>query len=313
MNALAGGNVAAEWNGYLQERLSGDADRGQFSVRRLKAWLICKDPDGPFAGRIQALYRSDRAKYPVLQDAYLSFGRGVILLKAGQFVPRFSLQRSQNDAFATVLERAMVVDALIPGAETLARRVGIETILEDHKSASMLALGIFNADDMETPQGSGNLFLTSRCVWGLHFQGITLHPGMSFACRRARNVDIHKISGSSELFSGQDTRWGLENLIELRKWSVQGEYLQASLGNRIVSGWYVIVEGEIMATDRVAFSIERFSDLDPATGDDPRIAIICQHLINRNKNKVKVELQCNLKYQRESLFWALQWQYFLLQ
>ncbi len=81
----------------------------------------------------------------MLQDAYADEQFSDLSLRAGQFVPPFSLQRLQPDAAMPVVERALVVDALVPSAETYARDVGAQATLH-LQSQWNVTIGAFNGN-----------------------------------------------------------------------------------------------------------------------------------------------------------------------
>ena len=54
------------------------------------------------------------------------------------------LQRSQPDFLVPLVERAQVVETLIPGARTLGRDIGIQMVVAPSAGSPRLALGLFN-------------------------------------------------------------------------------------------------------------------------------------------------------------------------
>ena len=124
------------WNGYLQYRFSGNyLNQNEFLVRRAKLWLNGSLPgnDGNWSYKIQANFHMHVKFQFLLQDVLVHYRIYNFEVTAGQFVPDFSLQRKQPDYIIPLDERADVVNARVPGAENMARDIGVELKFADNK------------------------------------------------------------------------------------------------------------------------------------------------------------------------------------
>lgn len=80
----------------------------------------------------------------MLQDVYGEYRLPFGIVRAGQFVPDFSLERSQGDAYIPVIERAAVVNALIPSGDTYARDIGTKFVFQPKGSGFHTSFGVYN-------------------------------------------------------------------------------------------------------------------------------------------------------------------------
>ena len=133
------------WHGYAQIRYGRDNPADGFSLRRGKLWVGGAVPGLPgLSFKVQGIFRNASQGAFVLQDLFAEYRTGWGKVEVGQLIPDFSLQRSQPDFLVPLVERAQVVDALIPAARTLARDIGIQTVIAPTASALRLSLGLFN-------------------------------------------------------------------------------------------------------------------------------------------------------------------------
>jgi len=284
----------ASWNGYVQARLQGGPhDVRGFSIRRAKLWVKGSTPVLPHvAFKVQGIFKRSAGEGFTLQDAYAAydFGKGVV--RVGRMVPDFSLERSQPDALVPTAERAAVIDALIPSAETGARDVGVEALLGSG-SPWHLGVGVFNGTGRDAEDFTGRrLLLTERVTLTLPLAGAThVRLGASGALRTVRGAPYRRILGAAETFSGRDLRWGGEARISAKRWSLQGEYVEARLEDDVARGFYVLAHGALTPSTALTASVERLDDLDPASEDAALLTAGLTRYLAGQDAKILVEIR----------------------
>ncbi len=265
---LAGGLLAAtpaaaqdslQWHGYGQLRYAHADPASGFTLRRAKLWL-----GGPVPGveqlsfKVQGIFRGGDGGALVLQDLFADYGGSRAGVRVGQFVPAFSLQRSQPDYRVPLIERAAVVETLIPDARTMGRDRGVEVRLAPDPHAS-LAAGVFDGSGTSGhPVGAGDFLATARLRFSARLpDGATGAVGGSVAWRRTDGMDVGVLSTEAAAFAGRDLRWGVDAQVAGTDWEVQAEYLHADLEGEESHGFYVL--GNLALTDRdaLALSVEQ--------------------------------------------------------
>jgi phosphate-selective porin len=243
---------------------------------------------------MQAIFRWQNAGTLTLQDVYAAYRVTGLSFRAGQFVPEFSLQRLQPDAAMPVVERALVVDALVPSAETYARDIGVQ-IATHPLSHMQFTLGAFNGNGGNQ---SGNndrqlLYVARSAFQALLTDSIQIHFGASFAYRNKSAMIFKKIFGTSVPFSGEDARWGGEFVMSSSVWSLQAEYLGAHLGAEKAYGYYVLGGVFLDEMNELAGLVEQLRDLDPRSNDSAWYGAGWNHYFaeNRFKSQVAVRTQ----------------------
>ena len=152
------------WNGYLQYRFSDNyLNQTNFSVRRAKFWVngLLPTDEGNWSYKLQANFLQQVKFQFLLQDVLVSYKINMFEVTAGQFVPDFSLQRKQPDYSIPLDERADVVNALVPGSETMARDIGVELKFDDSKTGSF-AFGFFNGNGANAVSNNRNFLFVNR-------------------------------------------------------------------------------------------------------------------------------------------------------
>lgn len=288
---------AMDLNGYVQPRFTTDyQNKAGFSVRRAKLWLKGQtDFDKHFGYKIQGLYKTGNAHMLLLQDAYANYDWSWGLVKAGLFVPAFSLQRSQFDPTNPSLERGAIINALIPGAETLARELGVETQISSKDSHFLTTLGVFDSKGIDFKFNEGkNFLITHRTYYELTFSKIIFHLGYSLSYRNVNNLSFKKIFGNDSSYSGNDFRWDIESRIYNDKFSIQAEYLQTNLCGQIAKGFYSLADYTINKKHQIVLYIDKYQDLDPKTNDNPWYGLGYNYIINGIKAKILTETKLQL-------------------
>ena len=291
------GHAQLTWGGYIQTRFSSDFSTSTgFSIRRAKLYTTAIAPfDTNLTARMQAIFRSQNAGTLTLQDAYAEYCLPVVAFRAGQFVPGFSLQRLQPDAAMPVVERALVVDALVPSAETYARDIGAQLALYPH-SHWRLTLGAFDGNGgNQCGNNDRQLLYVARSTFQASLtDSIQLHLGASFAYRNKSAMTFKKIFGTGVPFSGKDVRWGGEVRFASPWWSLQAEYLEANLETSKASGYYILGSVFVDRANEVDGLAEQFQDLDPTTNDAAWYGVGWNHYFAENKFKTQLAARAQL-------------------
>lgn len=276
-----------KWNAYTQVRgFYSDKAEG-FEIRRTKFWIKGDTPLDGLSFKVQTLFRWGNVGQLVLQDVFLEYNTGPITFKAGQFVPKFSLEWSQPDAYLPISERAKVVDALIPASQTLGRDIGVETRFSPGNGWFKTWLGIYNGKGFNyRPKTDRDYMFTNRTLLTFSIGGLQIHAGGSTAYRKTTGAVFNRISGQNQLFAGIDRRFGLELRLKAGNWHLQTEYIKARLGNDESKGWYVLSDYDINPKNNIALSMEQYSDLLASTIDKPWYTVVWSHYFNEHNFKL---------------------------
>ncbi|HEX2865881.1 MAG TPA: porin [Ignavibacteriales bacterium] len=301
------------WNGYLQYRFSDNyLDQTSFSVRRAKFWIIGLLPSESesWSYKLQANFLQQVKFQFLLQDVLVGYKRDNIEVTAGQFVPDFSMQRKQPDYAIPLDERADVVNALVPGAETMARDIGVEVKLSDSKKFSF-SMGLFNGNGANNVTSQRNFLFTNRgTLQVLNSSKLKLSLGYNLSYRDAHKLQFSKIFGSAVSFTGKDFRFGFEGRINLGELELQSEYIESHLGSRKAYGYYALADYLITSSDLLVLSIEQLNDLNPLTSDLPFYLVGYSRLIKGNDIKISLDNKFQFESDRTNTLTTLQVQYF---
>jgi phosphate-selective porin len=304
----------ATWGGYLQTRFSSDFRSSTgFSVRRAKLYTTGVAPfDTNLTARMQGIFRWQNAGTFTLQDVYAEYRLTNVSFRAGQFVPEFSLQRLQPDAVIPVVERALVVDALVPSAETYARDIGAE-IATRPLSNVQLTFGAFNGNGgNQSGNNDRQLLYVARSVFQTFLaDSIQIHFGASFSYRNKSAMIFKKIFGTTVPFSGKDTRWGSEFLLSSSVWSFQVEYIEAHLAAKMASGYYVLGAVLLDGTNELAGLVEQLQDLDPKSSNSPWYGAGWNHYFSANNFKTQFAVRVQPSDARDQYAATLQLQLYI--
>ncbi len=281
------------WNGYLQTRFSDNfLDNAGFSVRRAKLWVEGPAPvDSNLFFRIQGIFRYQTGGTFMLQDVYGEYKLPFGFIRAGQFVPDFSLERSQSDAYLPLIERAAVDNALVPAADAYARDVGAEIVFQPDGSGFHASFGVYNGNGGNMKSNEDRQFLyTNRTTYDISFtNNISWTNGFSISYRDKKNLTFPGILGNGKTFSGRDFRWGLETHLRARVWEVQGEYIQADLENQKSYGYYAFAGYKVDSMNEIVISTEKLQDLNPSCLPAPWYIVGYSHFFNGQKEKVMID------------------------
>ncbi len=244
-DAAAGGGL----RGCVQIRWeSVHGDRAGFSVRRAKVWKKGRVAGAPgWSYKLQMEMDSRRHGQPHLQDAYAEFRSEHWRVRVGQMVPEFSLERSESDCYLPVAERSRAVNTLHPSAETDCRDIGAAVTLDSLLGGAHVSLGLFNGTGANRLAGSARAGMAvGRFFWrlrtGSYGRG---HVGASFMRRRAHEQIFKKIFGDGRLFSGMDSRLGVELFWRVKAVRMQAEMLRGKLGRWRANGGYALAAWQV--------------------------------------------------------------------
>lgn len=280
-------------SGYVQARYALTSQDDAFSIRRAKAWVHGTTPfDEHWGYKVQAIFRSRLSGSLVLQDAFLQYRSGIWQVRFGQEVPDFSLQRHQPDWEIPVVERGLVINALIPSAESDARDIGVQGTVETMDRRLHASLGLFNGTGDNTfDTRDADFLVTGRVALATSLGGqVTGHVGTSGSLREADGIVFRRIYRDSTEFVGTDVRWGAELGLAHPDWEVQAEYIRADLEGQVAWGVYALADYRITARDLLIATFDKYRDLSPATDDDSWYGVGISHFISGERAKVMVEI-----------------------
>lgn len=301
------------WNGYLQYRFSDNyLNQSEFSVRRAKFWVngLLPAEEGNWSYKLQANFLQQVKYQFLLQDVLVNYKINSFEVTAGQFVPDFSLQRKQPDYTIPLDERADVVNALVPGAETMARDIGVELKLNDSKTGSF-SFGFFNGNGANNVSNQRNFLYVNRgSLFLLNNSESKLELGYNLSYRDAHNIQFSKIYGNNYAFTGNDFRFGFEEKLNLGAFELQSEYIEAHLGNQKAYGYYALADYLVASKSLVTLSVEQLYDLNPSTINDPWYVIGYSYLIKGNDIKISLDNKFQFTSNKTNTLTTLQIQYF---
>jgi hypothetical protein len=302
-----------DWNGYLQYRFSDNyLNQSDFSVRRAKFWVDGSLPtgEGNWSYKLQANFHQQAKFQFLLQDVLVSYKIKDFEVTAGQFVPNFSLQRKQPDYIIPLDERADVVNALVPGAETMARDIGVELKLGNNKTGSF-SLGFFNGNGANTTSNKKNfLYVNHGSLFLLNTTKSKLELGYNLSYRNAHDIQFSKIFGSNFLFTGNDFRFGFEGKLYVGNFELQSEYIEAHPGSQKAYGYYALADYLFAKKNLVTLSVEQYDDLNPATVNDPWYKVGYSYLIKGYDIKLSFDNKFQFASGKTNALTTLQIQYF---
>ena len=304
------------WNGYLQYRFSDNyLNQTNFSVRRAKFWIYDLLPaeEGNWSYKLQANFLQQVKYQFLLQDILVNYKVNNFEVTAGQFVQDFSLQRKQPDYAIPLDERADVVNALVPGAETMARDIGVELKLDDNKTDSF-SFGFFNGNGANSVSNQRNFLYVNRgSLYLLNYSDSKLELGYNLSYRDAHDLQFTKIFGNNFSFTENDFRFGFEEKLNIGNFELQSEFIEAHLGNQKTYGYYAFADFLFDSKSLITLSVEQLNDINPSTVDDPWYVIGYSCLIKGNDIKISFDNKFQFASNKTNTLTTLQIQYFFNQ
>ncbi len=302
------------WNGYLQYRFADNyLDQSQFSVRRAKLWFDGKMPfaSNKWSYKVQAIFLNKQNYLFELQDAFINYKIDDYQIKAGQFVPDYSLQRKQPDYVIPLTERATVINALLPSACTMGRDIGFELKYSGH--AGGVSIGYFNGNGANSLSNKRNSLYINRGYIKLKIETSEIHIGYSIAYRNDKDLIFSNILGNKTSFTGKDFRYGFDARLKLSGFEFQTEYLEAHLENKNASGYYALADYLITPKNLITLSIEKLNSLNPLTNNNPWYTVGYSHYIKGEEIKISFDNRFQFISSKTNLLTILQIQYFFNQ
>jgi len=159
-----------EWNGYTQLRFTSNFDDvNSFAMRRMKLWInSAPDFSNHWGFHVQTTITSYQNEIFLLQDVLAFYKKGQFRIIIGQFIPHYSLQRFQPDYEIPLVERAGVINALIPNGTLGVRDIGIETQYSSKDKHLQAWLGIFNGYGIkEYRLNNSGILLTQKTAFNI--------------------------------------------------------------------------------------------------------------------------------------------------
>jgi len=301
------------WNGYLQYRFSDNyLNETNFSVRRAKFWVdgLLPADDGNWSYKLQAIFHQHVKFQFLLQDVFINYRIKGFDVAAGQFEPHFSMQRKQPDYAIPLDERANVIDALVPSAETMARDIGIEFKLED-RNTGFVTFGFFNGNGANNVSHQRNYLYVNRISLRLiNHSESKLELGYSLSYRDAHELQFSKIFGNNLSFTGNDFRFGIEGKLNIGSFELQSEYLEAHLGGQKAHGYYALCDYLLASNNLFTLSIEQLNDLNNSTIDNPWYTLGYSYLLKGNDIKFTLNNKFQFTSDKTNSNTTLQVQYF---
>ncbi len=307
------GQQKVDWNGYLQFRFSNNyLNDAEFSVRRAKFWVsgLMPGKDEHWSYKLQAAFQKKINYQFLLQDALINYTTGDFTITAGQFVTDFSLQRKQSDYTIPLVERALAVNSLVPGAETMGRDLGLQIKLNKSRTGSF-SLGFFNGNGANNISKQKNfLYINRGSFYFLNNSISKLEIGYSLSFRSAHNLHFTKITGNNNSFTGKEFRFGIDENLTIGNFEIQSEYLESHLENRKAYGYYALVNYLVASKNLLTLSVERFNDLNPLTDDNPWYILGYAYKIKGDSLKVSLDNRFQFTSNKTNSLTTLQVQYF---
>jgi len=280
-----------EWNGYAQVRLSSNFDDNtSFMLRRMKLWINSTPGFSEhWSYKVQALVTSFQQEKFFLQDVKVNYKTGLFSFDLGQFVPQYSLQWFQPDYKIPPIERATVVNLLVPAGSLGIRDIGIQANFETKNKFFKTHLGIFNGCGIKEYRfNNQGYMLTHKSEINIPIKNYKLRLGYSLQYRYAQDLQLRFILPDTVLFSGDDFRYNLFAMFQSKLFLFQAEFLNASLNNSNAYGYYFLSAININK-NQIVLSFENFTDLIAETADKPFYRIGYNYFVKDNKIKLSFD------------------------
>jgi len=280
-----------DFNGYIQIRSISDFDDyTSFSVRRLKLWLKSKPEFSKhWSYKIQTTFSSFTQEKFFLQDVKVKYEIGLFSFDIGQFVPQYSLQRFQPDYKIASIERAKVINVLIPDGTLGVRDIGVQVNFKNRSNLFETHLGIFNGYGIKEYRFNNHGYMiTHKSSFQIPINKNTVRLGYSLQYRYAENIMLKSILPDTVLFTGNDFRYNLFAIYRSKIFEIQAEYLTADLEGQRVDGYYVLSTINFKK-NQIVLSYETFNDLINETLDKQYCRLGYNYLIKRHKMKLSFD------------------------
>lgn len=304
------------WHSYIQLEANTAFENSYYiGIHRLKFWLGSTPAFSQhWSYKVQVLFATQKKEKLFLQDAYGKYRNksGVSIIQFGQFVPKFSLQRFQPDYLIPSVNRANVINAVIPDGTMGVRDIGVQYNLKpDHKKLE-INFGFFNGYGIKVYHFSNKGYLlTQNLSYTIPGKKSQWKFGYSVMYRKAFDLPLKNILPDSVLFSGNDFRIDLYGLFNSRYLNVQAEYLRAWLNSNPADGYYVLTTIKPSQKNHIYLSYDKYNDLIDSTNNKPWYVIGYNYLINKFNLMVTLDTRFRDDGGRMKNVTSLQFQMFL--
>ncbi len=262
------------WHSYAQFWANTDFDNSySVALRRLKFWVA----SGPAFSKnlsfnVQVLFSSLEHEKFFLQNVFGQYrtNSGMSSIRFGQFTPTYSLQRSQHDYLIAAIERANIINFLIPDAGLGVRDMGFQYTLKAAQKHLEVNFGIFNGYGIkEYKLNYSGYMLTHNLSYIIRKNKTLWKFGYSVMYRKAVDLPLKHILPDSVLFSGNDLRCDVYAMFRIPRFKVQAEYASAWLNGTRASGYYALATLKANKKNEVYLSYDKYNDLISTTDDHP--------------------------------------------
>jgi len=280
-----------DFNGYMQLRgESNFNDNSSFSLRRLKLWIKSKPEFSEhWSYKIQTTVTSLQQEKFFLQDVKLTYKTAEFSCDLGQFVPNYSLQRFQSDYKLPVIERAKVINSLIPNGTIGVRDIGMQANYETKNKLLKTSIGFFNGYGIKEYRFSNKGYLlTHKTSMSIPLNFSKIQFGYSLQYRNADSLKVSKVLPDSVVFSGIDFRYNIFALFKSKIFEFQVEYLNADFEGKQANGYYILSAINIKKS-QIMLSYEKYKDLILTTKDEAYFHLGYNYLINKHKLKLYLD------------------------
>jgi phosphate-selective porin len=246
-------------SGYAQFlAVDWDKDVDSFSLRRARLTLT-----GDIVKNLRFKITVDFVKSPALLDALVEFEPSkAIGLRFGQFLVPFSLESVTPTRDLDMVNRAAVVDTLVPGRDNGSSGRDIGAALYGSFSILDYTLGLFNGSGINKADTDSHKDLAGRIV---------LHPFKALSV--GGSLYLGKLSPSPQVPLVRRNREGLEAALLISRFMLKSEYIHAEDALVSKAGWYVL--GGFFAIPGRLQALARYDslDLDRAVPDNGKNVI----------------------------------------
>lgn len=281
--------LPVQWNGYMQLRFTGNfSDINSFSMRRMKFWLNSAPGFSDHWGfHVQTTITSNQNEKFFLQDVMAYYRQGHFRINMGQFVPHYSFQRFQPDYEIPLIERADVINFLIPNGTLGVRDIGIEGNYSFPDKNIEMWLGVFNGYGIKEYRfDNSGIMLTNKTVF--YFIDKHILSGFSAMYRKSEKLQLSSVLPDTVQFSGNDIRFNLFAQYCSDRFQMQAEYLWANLDGVIADGWYVLANLNFGKNQLVA-SYNQYNDVIDSTENSPIFHFGYNYLAKGDKLKFMLD------------------------
>ncbi len=302
------------FDGYIQIRATSNFDNyTSFSVRRLKLWIKSKPEFSKhWEYKIQTTFSSYSQEKFFLQDVKLKYKAGLLSFDIGQFVPQYSLQRFQHDYEIAPLERAKVINTLIPDGTLGVRDIGLQANFKTKNKLFASHLGIFNGYGIKEYRFKNTGFMIShKTAIDIPIEKTNFKIGYSIQYRKAENLMIPKVLPDTFFFTGNDFRYNVFAMFKSPVFKLQAEYLTADFDGQRAYGFYVLSVIKLKKNQFV-LAYENYTDLIDETDDSPYLRLGYNYLVKEYKFRVSFDNYFQLSQGKIGNYLAnIQLQFFL--